>query len=53
MSAAPDEFERSAPDDFERLLAADRKVERRLFWRELVLLAAMAALVVWRLHAGA
>jgi hypothetical protein len=42
----------SAPDDFERLLAADRKVERRLFWRELVVLAAMIAIVVWRLRVG-
>ena len=38
------------PNEFERLLAADRKVERRLVWRELVVLTAMIAFVVWRLH---
>jgi hypothetical protein len=35
--------------EFERLLAADRRVERRLFWGELIALACVAASVLWTL----
>jgi len=35
--------------EFERLLAADRRVERRIFWGEIVALAGMAVATIWTL----
>lgn len=38
---------------FARMMADDRKAERRLFWSEVAVLAFVIALAAWRLHAGA
>jgi hypothetical protein len=41
------------PTEFRRLLAADRKVERKLFWGELANLILIVILILWRLQFGA
>ncbi len=35
---------------FEQLLAHDRRTERRMAWGEMIALALIVALVLWRLH---
>ena len=39
-------------DEFEAELAADERFERRLFWRQLAIVALVAALIVLRIVAG-
>jgi hypothetical protein len=44
---------KSEEAEFKRLMAADQKVERILFWREVAILVLVVVLILWRLQFGA